>query len=260
MASARRRISEGLAPRGWRNFGLQVCLLGSFEVVYAVSGLYGRGQARAAVSHARGLIRVERRMGIFWEHGVQHWAARRPLAMDVANHTYFLSQLGVSTAFLLWAYLRRAEHFERVRNALLAVNVMSVAVLFAYPLAPPRLVPGAGFADTMSSDAVNLHTPLINALNNPYSAMPSLHASYALVLGIGGVALSRRLWAKAVWAAYPLLVTFSIVASGNHFVLDALAGFAAVAAVPVADRGFGGAMAWLAARRRAGASMGGETA
>lgn len=260
MASTRRRISEGLAPRGWRDFGLQVALLGSFEVVYAVSGLYGRGQARAAVSHARGVIRIERQMGMFWEHGVQHWAMRRPLAMDVANHTYFLSQLGVSSAFLLWAYLRRAAHFERVRNALLAVNVVSVAVLFAYPLAPPRLVPRAGFADTMSSNAVNLHTPLINALNNPYSAMPSLHASYALVLGIGGVALSRSLWAKALWATYPLLVTFSIVASGNHFVLDALAGFAAVAAVPLADRAVGGVSGWLAGRRRTSGRMHEETA
>lgn len=199
-------------------------------------------------------------MGIFWEHGVQHWSARRPLAMDVANHTYFLSQLGVSSAFLLWTYLSRAEHFERVRNALLAVNVVSMAVLFAYPLAPPRLVPGAGFADSMSSNAVNLHTPLINALNNPYSAMPSLHASYALVLGIGGVALSRSLWARALWTAYPLLVTFSIIASGNHFALDVLAGFAAVAAVPVADRAIGVVSAWLAVRRGATAGMHGETA
>jgi hypothetical protein len=256
------RISTALAPRGWRDFGLQVVLLGSFEIVYAVSGLYGRGQARTAVAHARGVIGLERRWGIFWEHGVQNWAMRRHMVMDVANHTYFLSQLGVSSAFLLWAYLRRPEHFERVRNAFLAVNLVSVAVLFAYPLAPPRLVPGAGFSDTMSSSAVNLHSELIDALNNPYSAMPSLHASYALVLGIAGVALSRTLWAKLLWAMYPLLITFSIVASGNHFVLDALGGFAALAVIPLADRVYAAVGGWLAVRRAAArrGSIRGESA
>ncbi len=228
-----------------------MALLGSFEVVYAISGLYGRGQARTAVTHARGVIGVERRWGIFWEHGVQSWAMRRHIAMDIANHTYFLSQLGVSSAFLLWAYLRRGDRFERVRNAFLTVNVVSVVVLFAYPLAPPRLVPGAGFADTMSSSAVNLHTAVVDALNNPYSAMPSLHASYALVLGIAGVALTRSLWARMLWALYPVLVTFSIVATGNHFVLDALAGFAALAVIPFTDRAGAVVTAWLAARRTA---------
>jgi membrane-associated phospholipid phosphatase len=184
------------------------------------------------------------------------------MAMDVANHTYFLSQLGVSSAFLLWAYLRRAEHFERVRNAFLAVNVVSVAVLFAYPLAPPRLVPGSGFADTMSSNAVNLHSAVVDALNNPYSAMPSLHASYALVLGIAGVTLTRSLWAKLLWAIYPVLITFCIVASGNHFVLDAIAGFAALAVIPAADRARAAVTGWLGVRRAAAQprSIQGETA
>ncbi len=65
--------------------------------------------------------------------------------------------------------------------------------------------------------------------------MPSLHASYAIVLGAAGFALARRRWVKLLWASYPVLVTYSIIATGNHFVLDAAAG-AALLATPLVDR------------------------
>jgi membrane-associated phospholipid phosphatase len=212
-------------------------LLGSFEVVYALSGIYGRRHAARAVANSRDVLGLEHRLGIAWERGLQEWALRQPahFAVTVANDLYFVCQLAVSSAFLLWVYLRRAEHFPRVRNAILAVNCVAVAVLFVYPVAPPRLVPGAGLADTMRADSVNLHSPLIDALNNPYSAMPSLHASYALVLGIAGALLARRWWWRAMWVAYPVLVCYSVVASGNHFVLDVAAGGAAILAVPLVE-------------------------
>ncbi|MGN6378868.1 MAG: phosphatase PAP2 family protein [Gaiellales bacterium] len=237
LAPGARRAVSRLAPRGWRDFWLQVVLLGSFEVVYALSGIYGRNHAAQAVANSRHVLNLEQRLGIAWERGLQEWALRQPshLAVTVANDAYFVCQLAVSSAFLLWVYVRRAEHFARVRNAILAVNCVSIAVLFAYPVAPPRMLSGAGLADTMRTNTVNLQSPLIDALNNPYSAMPSLHASYAIVLGIAGVALTRRWWLRAMWAAYPAVVIFSVVASGNHFVLDVAAGAAAIVAVPVVE-------------------------
>jgi membrane-associated phospholipid phosphatase len=223
-----------LAPKGWRDFGLQVGLLGSFEVVYALSGLYGRDRAGQALSNAHGLLQFEQRLGVAWEHGLQSWVLHGPrIWLELANRTYFISQFTVSTLFLLWVYARRNAHFVRVRNALLAANYVSVIVLFAYPLAPPRMLPGGGFVDTLDANAVNLHSAVIDALNDPYSAMPSLHASYSLVLGVAGVSLSRRLWVKVIWGFYPVLVAFSVVATGNHFVLDVGAGALALFATPV---------------------------
>jgi membrane-associated phospholipid phosphatase len=70
---------------------------------------------------------------------------------------------------------------------------------------------------------------VISTFSNPYAAMPSLHTAYALVLGISGVLLTRRIWLKASWAFYPVLVVFSIVATANHFILDAIAGAATLA-------------------------------
>jgi membrane-associated phospholipid phosphatase len=236
---------RGLTPRGWRHFLLQVSLLGSFEIVYALSGIYGRHVSSTAVANARGLLDLERTLGVAWEHGLQNWTLRAPqVFLDIANRTYFISQFTVSTLFLLWVYARRQEHFARARNALLAANYVSVIVMFVYPLAPPRALVGQGFVDTLDANAVNLHSSVINALNNPNSAMPSLHASYAVVLGVSGVLLTRTVLAKVLWACYPALVTYSVVATGNHFVLDVVAGVAALGATPLVDR----VATWISAR------------
>jgi len=239
------RANRALTPEGWRHLAFQVCLFGSFELVYALCGLYGRAHSAEAVANARALFGFEQRVGVAWEHGLQDWVVHGPaMLLELANRTYFLSQFSVSTLFLLWLYVRRHRQFPLVRNALLAANYVSLVVLFVYPLAPPRLVPGGGFADTLDANAVNLHSRLIDALNDPYSAMPSLHASYAVVLGAAGVALTRPLWLKVVWFLYPPLVVYSVIATGNHFVLDVVGGVVVLAATPV--------VGWAAGRAAAG--------
>ncbi len=232
-----RRALASLTPRGWRDLALQASLLGSFEVLYALSGIYGRSHAALGVANARGLLRAEETLGIAWEHGMQDWTLHRPhVVLDIANRMYFSSQFGISIAFLLWVYTRRTTHFTRVRNALLGANFASLVVLFVYPVAPPRMLPGSGFVDTLDANAVSLHSQLIEILNNAYSAMPSLHASYAIVIAVAGVTLVRSRPLKVFWALYPALVFFSVVATANHFVLDFAAGVAALVAAPIVDR------------------------
>ena len=256
--AARARVvafCRALTPRGWRHLLLQVALLGSFEILYALSGIYGRSAGGTALANARGLLSFEQTIGLGWEHGIQDWTLSAPrFFLELANRTYFISQFTVSTLFLLWVYARRHEHFARARNALLAANYVAFTVLFLYPLAPPRAIPGGGFVDTLDANAVNLNSPLINALNNPNSAMPSLHASYAIVLGVAGVLLTHSLVAKSLWALYPFLVSYSVVATGNHFVLDVVAGVAALVATPLVDR----IATWLSARS-AGKPRGNDT-
>ncbi len=249
-----------LAPRGWPHFFLQVVLLGSFTFVYALSGLYGHRERQAAFANSRELERLERLIGIDWEHPLQHWVLHAPrIFLDIANYTYFNCQFTASTLFLLWAYARRNERFGLIRDALLAANYVSLIVLFVYPAAPPRLVPGGGFTDTLDANSVNLHSRFIDALNNPYSAMPSLHASYAIVVGVAGFSLTRRRWAKLVWALYPFLVVYSVVATGNHFLLDVIAGALALLATPVVSWA-SARLAAAAAGRRQHAQLSGEPA
>ncbi len=56
--------------------------------------------------------------------------------------------------------------------------------------------------------------------------MPSLHAADALIVGVVMFGLCRSRWAKAFWAAWPVWVWFAVMATGNHFWLDCMAGVA----------------------------------
>jgi membrane-associated phospholipid phosphatase len=48
--------------------------------------------------------------------------------------------------------------------------------------------------------------------------------AFALILGWSLTRLVRRWWARAFWAVYPLIMTFVVISTGNHFWLDAFAG------------------------------------
>ena len=61
--------------------------------------------------------------------------------------------------------------------------------------------------------------------SNPYAAMPSLHAMDALIVGIVMFGLVRSRIAKALWLAWPAWVAFAVIATGNHYWLDVVAGF-----------------------------------
>ena len=54
--------------------------------------------------------------------------------------------------------------------------------------------------------------------------MPSLHTAYALTVGTTGVLVCRQPGREDVVDVLPGLVVYSIVATGNHFILDAVAG------------------------------------
>jgi len=56
---------------------------------------------------------------------------------------------------------------------------------------------------------------------------PKTYASYAIVIGVAGVALTRSVWARCAWMLYPLVVAYSVIATGNHFVLDIVVGVVA---------------------------------
>ena len=92
-----------------------------------------------------------------------------------------------------------------------------------YPTAPPRLS-GIGITDTVSGGHIDLNSGLVSSLYNPYAAVPSMHFGYALVAGAAVAWLTSRRLVQAAAACYPAFVLLVIVATGNHFLFDALAG------------------------------------
>jgi uncharacterized protein (TIRG00374 family) len=235
LAALGARISAAL-PRGWGDFGRQLAIFAVFDLFYELSRILAAGDRSVAMGHANDIVSAERSMGIFNELDVQRWALSAPgFVESIANWTYFNCQFTISFGFLFWVYLKRNEAYGALRNTLMAAMALGLAGYVLYPAAPPRMLGDIGFVDTLNSTSVNHNSGLIASLSNPYAAMPSMHTAFALIIGFSGVVLSRRLALRVMWAFYPALVVFSIIATGNHFFLDAAggAGVAILAALAV---------------------------
>jgi hypothetical protein len=232
-----------ILPRGWRDFLWQLLLFAIVDVVYEVTRALSEGSIVAAFAHARDIVSWERALGIFTELDVQSWAIQRHWALDLANLTYFHAHFAVTTAFLFWLYLRRNRHYYFIRNAVFAADAIALAGYTIFPTAPPRMLPSLGFIDTLARfSSLNHQSNLIADLANPFAAVPSVHTCYALLIAASCFFLVRRRPLRAAWLFYPVLIVFSIVATANHFWLDAAFGAAlAVASV---------AIAWGIERRR----------
>jgi membrane-associated phospholipid phosphatase len=82
-----------------------------------------------------------------------------------------------------------------------------------------------GVRDTIDMySGLNIGRPHHERFSNPVAAVPSLHAGWAMALGVGLMLYARNIVARAAGVIYPLAVMLTIVVTGNHFIFDALAG------------------------------------
>jgi hypothetical protein len=225
LASARTRERVQLLPRGWADFFLQLSLFAAVDILYELSRTFAKGDLAAAFVHARDVVSVERTLGIFNEIDVQHFALSRPWVLDIANLTYFHAHFAVTTLFMFWLYLRRNDHYYFVRNIVFSAMAIALVGYFLFPTAPPRMLTDLGFIDTLEKTAdVNFNTGAVSLLSNPFAAVPSVHTCFSLIIGTSCFFLVRRPAIRFLWLFYPCLIVFSIVATGNHFWLDAILG------------------------------------
>ena len=136
----------------------------------------------------------------------------------------------MTVAVLAWVYRYRREAYPLLRNALALASLLAVVGYALFPTAPPRLA-GVGIGDTVSgATSINLGSTLVSSLYNPYAAVPSMHVGFSLLVGAAIWRLGRRRLWQLAGLIYPVVVLFVIVATGNHFFLDAAAGAAVAAA------------------------------
>jgi PAP2 superfamily len=197
-----------------------------------VLGLYGAyevarglvvGNTAEAESHAHRLVALERSLHVFGEAGVQHAAHGFPGLIGLLGTAYLTLHLTVTVAVLLWLHQRRPSAFAFVRTTLLLASGLALVGFLVYPTAPPRLA-GIGIADTVSNGHISLNHGLVSSLYNPYAAVPSMHIGYALVIGASVVRYGRHFLLRALGALYAPAVLLVVVATGNHFFVDAAAG------------------------------------
>jgi membrane-associated phospholipid phosphatase len=223
IAAAGRRV----LPCGWGDLARQLAIWFGFLAVYQIArGIADRNPARAFENGLK-VIDVEQHANALFETSVQRVTDSSSFLTSLASWTYWNSEFTVVGIALLWVYLRRHEAFTKFRNAVLFANVIGLVGYVIWPTAPPRMFPDFGFVDTLADfGSLNHGSGLIEFAANPYAAMPSLHAADALIVGLVLAAVCRSLVAKVVWLLWPAWVWFSVMATGNHFWLDVVAGVA----------------------------------
>jgi membrane-associated phospholipid phosphatase len=214
-----------ILPRGYADLGRQLLIWFGFLAAYQVArGIADRDPSEAFANGWK-VIDIEHRLTGLSELTLQGWTQSSAFLEAIVSWTYWNSEFTVIGLALLWVYLRRNEAFTRFRNTILIANVIGLIGYVALPTAPPRFFTTIGFEDTLAEfGGLNHGSGLIELASNPYAAMPSLHAADALIAGIVLASVVRRPLFKALWLLWPLWVWFSVMATGNHFWLDVVAG------------------------------------
>ena len=167
---------------------------------------------------------AERALGLFFEPHWHAWLAARPTLLTLAGLFYVWVHLPATIGVLVWARLERPHAFPVARDTFLATQVITVIGYLAWPVAPPRMAPELGFSDTLAAVYGTGGETLAHSVQSPYAAMPSGHVAFACVAAGTVFALVRSRALRAGAVLYVALVVAVIVATANHFWLDAVGG------------------------------------
>jgi len=199
------------------------------------------GAQAAGLTHAPVIDQASGPIGGAIAKVMNQWTSSHPLAAAPATAYYIVLQVLVTGT--VGVLLLRSGHpsYPRHRNALIATGVTGLVTFWAYPVAPPRMLPG--YHDTAAATVPIFHSLLETHAADQFASLPSLHVTWALWVVVATRPLLRqRLWRTAIWA-YPLLTTVDVLATANHYLLDAVVapvvltiGYATAAALPFVAR------------------------
>jgi hypothetical protein len=200
-------------------------VLGAFAL-YELARLAMEPNWAQAFANANRIVHAEQVLGLAWEQSLQRAFLALPDLVAALNVFYFVGHFLFTAIFFLWLYHRSRDGFRGFRDGFLAATAIAVVIHWLFPTAPPRLAE-EGIKDTLLVlSGIDIGSPSTSALSNPVAAVPSLHAAYAVGVGIGVVRYAGWTLVRVAGAVYPPLVILTIVVTGNHFLLDAVAGIA----------------------------------
>ncbi|MFI6204852.1 phosphatase PAP2 family protein [Streptomyces sp. NPDC051041] len=197
----------------------------------AGGGSDSAGRARAE-EHGQQILDLERVLHLDIEHAVNHAVVEIGWLRNFFDFYYTSFHFVVPLTVLGVLYWRRPVDYRWARSSLGFATLLALVGFWLYPLAPPRLMPGLGIIDTVHGpqDFTQPDYGTLTALTNQYAAMPSLHFGWSLWCGLAVAVIAPKWWMKAAGLLHPLFTVSAIVATGNHWVLDAVGGALVVGA------------------------------
>jgi diacylglycerol O-acyltransferase / wax synthase len=198
--------------------------LAVFAVYLLVNGIDWHGRASSARAHSADIYSLERRLHLDPERWLNARLAPHHALRVFANYEYATTYVISAFALLYWLYRRRPELYRWARSSFIWLNLLAIACFAAYPLSPPRLSPDQGFVDTVRLGHTwgSWGSPLVGHANQ-LAAMPSLHFGWALWVSAVLARISSDRRVQVLSGAHVLLTLWVILATGNHYLLDAVA-------------------------------------
>jgi membrane-associated phospholipid phosphatase len=145
--------------------------------------------------------------------------------------THFFATLVVAAVLWTWAH----DRFARFATMVCVLALTGFATYVLYPAVPPWMAAQQGnLGEANRSIAIIWrHVPIAHfgslfekgqRYANNVAAMPSLHAAYALLVALYLWRLVPR-WSRPLLALYPPAMAFALVYTGEHYVVDCIAGW-----------------------------------
>ncbi|HEX2575852.1 MAG TPA: phosphatase PAP2 family protein [Aquihabitans sp.] len=236
-------VRERPALRWWREIAIA---LGFYLLYSIVRNEFGAGPESRDIAfrHARGVIEVERALGLWFEPQLQDWYLSLPgdgfiRGWNIFYGTaHFFVTIGLLVAVFIWA----PDRYRFLRTMLAGTTALALIGFATYTLMPPRLLDanneygacrglaegchGYGIVDTIEvwGGIWKFGSGGMASVSNQYAAMPSLHFGWSTWCAIALIVVIGR--GRLRWLAflYPTITLFCILVTGNHFWLDAVFG------------------------------------
>ncbi|MBQ0849564.1 phosphatase PAP2 family protein [Streptomyces sp. BH-SS-21] len=222
-----RRLRTPRRPRLW----FEILLIGVSYWTYSLIRNAVPEQRSQALENADWLWRVEHHLGIAVEESVNHAVNSVTWLIVGMNYYYATLHFVVTIGVLVWLYRSHPGRYAATRTVVFATTGVALIGYYLYPLAPPRLMTGNDFIDTVVVHQTwgSMASGDLKSMSNQYAAMPSMHIGWSLWCGLTIFALASVPWVRVLGLLYPVATLVVIVATANHFWLDAVGGMACLA-------------------------------
>ncbi|MGW7075903.1 phosphatase PAP2 family protein [Streptomyces sp. NPDC054871] len=234
-----RRLRTPRRPRLW----FEILLIAVSYWTYSLIRNAVPEQKSQALRNADWIWQAEQHLGIAVEQSVNHAVNSVTWLIVGMNYYYATLHFVVTLGVLVWLFRWHPGRYAATRMVLFATTAVALLGYYLYPLAPPRLMNGHDFIDTVLVHQTwgSMASGDLKHMSNQYAAMPSMHIGWSLWCGLTIFALASVPWAKVLGLLYPTATLIVIVATANHFWLDAVGGMICLAF------GFAVARAWYGA-------------
>ncbi|MGW0532905.1 phosphatase PAP2 family protein [Streptomyces sp. NPDC003032] len=222
-----RRLRTPRRPRLW----FEILLIAVSYWTYSLIRNAVPEQKAQALRNADWIWRVEQDLGIAVERSVNHAVDSVTWLIVGMNYYYATLHFVVTLGVLVWLFKWHPGRYAATRLVLFATTAVALVGYYLYPLAPPRLMNGTTFIDTVLVHHTwgSMASGDLKNMSNQYAAMPSMHIGWSLWCGLTIFALASAPWARILGLLYPTATLVVIVATANHFWLDAVGGMICLA-------------------------------